>query len=65
MKINGAVVMQCDICEAPCRRPLPPGWSATHYTVGLRNFVQIHRPQCPAGFQQKVFLPDDEEEVEP
>lgn len=60
MKIE-ATYMQCDICRAPYRKPLLDGWTATTYAVNGRQFVQIHRPQCPAGFRQSVVLPEDEE----
>lgn len=57
MALIEAELTRCDICDAPYRKPLAPDWTKTIYKVGRRWFVQIHRPDCPAGWK-----PKDEEE---
>ncbi len=47
--IKDAELTKCSICEAPYRRPLSPGWTAVSYRVGTKQYVQVHRPDCPAG----------------
>ncbi len=62
MKIKNATVVKCGICEAPYRKPLTEGWSATTYQLMGLTYVQIHRPGCPNGFVAKV-PPDPQEEA--
>lgn len=62
VKAEGATGVVCGICDAPLRRPIPAGYTITTYAVHRRNFFQVHKPDCPAGFRQTIFLPDDEDE---
>lgn len=47
-------VQQCDICEAPPRKKLPPGWSREIFTIahGKREYVMTHLPTCPKGTEE-------------
>jgi hypothetical protein len=52
--IDKADFQQCDVCEAPLRRPVPTGWTLSQYKVGTKRYSQLHLPTCPAGWKPEV-----------
>ncbi len=49
--IEKAEFQQCDVCEAPLRRPVPEGWTIVQYKINSKRYAQVHKPQCPAGWK--------------
>lgn len=46
----------CDVCEAPPRQKLPPGWTREIYRptkLSTKDYVKTHLPTCPMATEEE------------